>query len=129
MRIKRKAIVKHVLTNELREKMWNDLESEKERLEREYEQLRFQMHKQWKTGESTRRKEEVKRRFEKELEKRQEKVKQVIFQQSQLEQLELGSLLTTGKIDILEEIQPGDPWPLKEKEVIVKDGKIQEIIE
>ncbi|WP_158737672.1 YlqD family protein [Alteribacillus sp. YIM 98480] len=124
MRIIKKVTVKHVLTESLKEKMTDDFHEEQHRLEKEIEQLRFQMQKQWRAEETSRRKTEIKERFEKEVEKRKEKINRVVFQRSQLEQLPLFSEITAGQVDAIEEIETGDDWPLAEQEIIVEDGKI-----
>ncbi|MFB4162638.1 YlqD family protein [Alteribacillus sp. JSM 102045] len=127
MRIIKKVTVKHVLTESLKEKMTEEFNEDVHRLEKEIEQLRFQMQKQWRAEETSRRKTEIKGRFEKEVEKRREKINRVIFQRSQLEQLPLFSEITSGHVDAIEEIETGDDWPLAEQEIIVEDGKIVSI--
>ncbi|WP_240375280.1 YlqD family protein [Bacillus piscicola] len=124
MRIIKKVTVKHVLTESFKVKMIEDFNEEERRLERETEQLRFQMQKQLKSVDTSRQKTDVKNRFGKELERRKEQMKQVTFQRSQLDQLPEGSKITAGYVDAVEEIKVGDAWPQEEQEIIVKDGII-----
>ncbi|SDG97059.1 YlqD protein [Alteribacillus persepolensis] len=127
MRVIKKVKVKQKLTEAWKEKMWTDLENDKQRFEKEIDQLRFQLQKQLKAAEAPHKKAQVKERFEKEIKKRKEKQHRAKFQQSQLKQLPLGSEIVTGEVDAIEEIQPGDAWPVAEQEIIVEEGKIVSI--
>ncbi|MDQ0299108.1 hypothetical protein J2S78_001528 [Salibacterium salarium] len=127
MQIIKKVTVKHVLTERMREKMMMDLKKDQQRLEKEIEQLRFQLQKQLKTVDTVRRTGEIKDRFYKEIDKRKEKINSADFQRSQIEQLPLYTEMSSGHVDAMEEVEEGDEWPLPEQEIVVRDGKIIKI--
>ncbi|RSL31254.1 hypothetical protein D7Z54_21430 [Salibacterium salarium] len=127
MQIIKKVAVKHVLTERMREKMMSDLKKDQERLEKEIEQLRFQMQKQLKSVETIRRSGEIRERFHKEIDKRKDKIHSSDFQRSQLEQLPLHSEISSGYVDAMEEIEEGAEWPSPEQEIVVRDGEIIKI--
>lgn len=124
MRIIKKVTVKHILTEGLKDKMIEDFKKEELRLEKEIEQLRFQMQKQIKSTDTALKKAEVKQRFMKEIDNRKEQKSHSIFQRSQLDQLSLGSEITGDTIEAVEKIEIGDTWPPTKQEIIVKDGEI-----
>ncbi|SFE39535.1 YlqD family protein [Alteribacillus iranensis] len=124
MRIIKKVPVKYILTEKMKSEMKEEFDQEVKRLTREIEQLRFQMHKQIKSTDTSHQKSAVKQRFTKEIEKRNEQMNEVTFQRSQLFQLPLGAEITTRHVDSIEEVDVGSKWPPEEKEIIVKDGEI-----
>ncbi|SFP06713.1 YlqD family protein [Salibacterium halotolerans] len=127
MRIIKKAAVKHVLTDKMREKMVSDFHRDQRQLNKEIEQLRFQMQKQWKTADTGWKKTEIKERYDKEIEKRKEKVKHSEFQLTQLEQLPPGTEIGSREVDVIEEVAEGDEWPSQNQEIVVQDGIITQI--
>ncbi|MFZ4450171.1 YlqD family protein [Salibacterium aidingense] len=129
MRIIKKVAVKHVLTERMREKMKSDFLQDQKRLEKEMEQLRFQMQKQLKTEDTARRKTEVRERFHHEIDKRKEKIKSSDFQITQLDQLPQGTEIASGEVEAIEDVREGDSWPSVKQEIVVKDGTIIKIRE
>ncbi|MFB5660590.1 YlqD family protein [Alteribacillus sp. HJP-4] len=128
MRMIKKVTVKHILTESLLQTFKEDFQKERERLDKEIDQLRFQMQKQlWKL-ENAAQKAEVKTRFDKEIDKRHSKKDRLSFRESQLKQLPEGAEITSGQVDALHDIQVGDDWQaLESQEIIIKEGIVIEI--
>ncbi|MGY4689798.1 YlqD family protein [Salibacterium sp. K-3] len=127
MRIIKKAAVKHVLTERMRERMAADFRRDQHRQKKEIEQLQFQMQKQMKSVDAAWKKTEVKERYDKEIEKRKEKMKSAQFQLTQLEHLPSGTEIASGEVEAIEEVSEGDEWPAGNQEIVVKDGVIIQI--
>ncbi|MFD2704830.1 YlqD family protein [Salibacterium lacus] len=127
MRIIKKAAVKHVLTEKMRETMISDFHRDQKQLNKEIEQLRFQMQKQSKSADTGWKKTEIKDRYDKEIEKRKEKKQRSEFQLSQLEQLPLGTEIGSKEVDVIEEVAEGDEWPSQNQEIIIQDGIVTQI--
>ncbi|MFC5712172.1 YlqD family protein [Thalassorhabdus alkalitolerans] len=128
MRIIKKAQIKQILTPQRKQYLLSELNRQVERYEREIEQLRFQMQKQLKAVQDSRR-IKTKERFEKEIHKRLEKIRAADFQKSQLEQIPLETEMPDGTVDTLCLVEEGDDWEniMQEDEIIIKNGKVHEI--
>ncbi len=98
-------------------------------LEQECQQLLFEQRKvQNKTKLSKR---EVTRRFQEEIDNRQEKINMIEFKMKQLEMLEIGSEIVETEVEALVEVTRGMQWDemMKEKAIVVKDGVVVRIDE
>lgn len=108
MQLIKKVIVKQVLTEKSKSRMWNQWKQRQEKLERECEQLLFEQRKlQHKHGKS---KQIIKDRFLHEIETRKEKIKQIDFKIEQLSLLELGSEIIEQEMDTMIEVTVGSHW-------------------
>lgn len=67
--------------------------------------------------------------FQKAIDKRQEKIRQIDFQVEQLHILPLGSEMKETEVDALVEVKIGDKWDdkMQDNVIVVKDGIIVEI--
>lgn len=130
MKIIRNVIVKQILTENRKQELMNQLLFEKQQLQKELEQLKFQLHKKLKTTPNKERSLNATRTsFQKEMNKREEKIAAVDFKMHQLNKLEIGTELKDGTVQTIEEIHVGDDWEMIQQpaEIIIKDGKIHEI--
>lgn len=127
MKIIKTVIVKQVLTSKRKQELLEQLLNEKKQLQKELEQLKFQMQKKIKNQDRTT--SIAQSSFQKEISKREEKLHSVDFKVHQLNKLEIGTELREGTIQALEEIQVGDDWDDFQvpTEIIIKDGKVHEI--
>lgn len=127
MRIIQNVVVKQILTENSRNKLFQKYQSQKLQLQKECDQLQFELRRLEKT--KTFSQGALKKHFEKEIQMRQEKVKLLEFQMEQLHMLPLGSELKEKEVQALVEINVGDQWDEKmgQPTIIIKDGIIEEI--
>jgi hypothetical protein len=123
------VVVKQILTEESKKKLFDQYEAKKLQLQREKSQLQFEMKRMEKTKNFS--PGALKNQFEKEINKRMEKEKLLEFQIEQLHMLPLGSELKEKEVQALIEVKIGDSWNERvgQQEIIVKDGIIEEIRE
>jgi hypothetical protein len=121
------VVVKQILTEESKKKLFDQYEAKKLQLQREKSQLQFEMKRMEKTKNFS--PGALKNQFEKEINKRMEKEKLLDFQIEQLHMLPLGSELKEKEVQALVEVKVGDSWNerLGQPEIIIKDGIIKEI--
>ena len=127
MKIIRKIPVKQVITENSKNKLTSQFIRQKRQLEQECQQLRFEQRKlQNKKGIS---KEEVHRRFQREIARRTDKIKWTEYQMDQLEILPLGSEITEEEVESLVEVEVGADWSnlMEDKAIIIKDGTVIQI--
>ncbi|MBB6449322.1 hypothetical protein HNR44_001271 [Geomicrobium halophilum] len=129
MRIEKKVLVRHVLTEDYREKLLNKMASEKERLQTETEQLRFQYQKQLKEQSDSRNKNLVESKYTGEINKRKQRLESLNFRESKVKSLPSGSLVTAETVKRFADVQVGDRWASHrlEDEIIIEDGVVREI--
>lgn len=122
-------MVKQILTEDSKKKLFDQYEARKLQLQREKSQLQFELKRMEKTKNFS--PGTLKNHFEKEINKRLEKEKLLEFQIEQLHMLPLGSELKEKEIQALIEVKVGDSWTdrLGQPEIIIKDGVIEEIRE
>jgi len=122
-------VVKQVLTEKSKERILQKYHSRKLQLQKECDQLRFELRKLEKTKKFP--PETLKRHFEQEIKVHKEKIKLMDFQIEQLHILPLGSEIKETELQGLVEINEGDEWDgfLTGKTIIVKDGIVAEIRE
>jgi len=121
--------VKQVLTEKSREELSVKYTKSKQQLQKECDQLLFEMKKLERTRKFSA--SGLKAQFDKEIELRKEKIKLIDFQIEQLGMLPYGSELKDQDVQALVDIQVGDQWEdiINGKTIIVKDGVIAEIRE
>lgn len=127
VQIIQRVIVKQLLTEKSREQLAQKFSSQIKQLKHEceqlkFEQLKFEKAKSKKTTMSQ-------QHFSRELEKRQEKIKVLDFQNEQLHMLPLGSEIKETEVQALIEVTVGDKWlgDTKERSIIIKDGVVVDI--
>ncbi len=125
MQIIQHVTVMQVLTESSKDKLLTTFLEKKERLERECNQLYFQLKKHEKEPHQ----QEAIPQFQKAIDKRQEKIRQIDFQVEQLDILPLGSEMKETEVDALVEVKIGDKWDdkMQDNVIVVKDGTIVEI--
>ncbi|MDN3014778.1 YlqD family protein [Paenibacillus sp. BSR1-1] len=126
MQIIQTVVVKRILTEKSKEKLFEQFNHQKLQLQKECSQLQFELKRLEKTKSFS--PGELKSHFEKEINKRIEKEKLLEFQMEQLHMLPLGSELKEKEVQALVDIKEGDPW-IGQAEIIIKDGIIEEIRE
>ena len=127
MQLIQTVIVKQILTEQSKQKLLNKYFAGKLQMQKEYEQLQFELKKLEKAKKYQA--SALKNHFEKELEKRLDKEKLYEFQIEQLHMLPLGSELKEKEVQALIEVNVGDDWNqvMGRQTIIIKDGKIEEI--
>ncbi|WP_456271566.1 YlqD family protein [Bacillus sp. AK031] len=127
MRILQNVTVNQVLTESSKKSLLESYEGKKFQLQKECDQLKFEMKKLEKTKKYS--SQNLKSRFEKEIEARMEKIKLTDFQIDQLNILPFGSELKDKEVQGIVEVEVGDNWEEKHssKTIVIKDGYITEI--
>ncbi|WAA10691.1 YlqD family protein [Fervidibacillus albus] len=127
MNLLTKVTVKQILTEKSKKELFTSFSNRKVQLEREIEQLHFErkrLEKGKKYFDS-----KLRQRFDREVNTRLEKIKQLDFQMEQLNVLPIGSELIENELHGLVEVKVGDNWDhiRIEKSIIVKDGVVVDI--
>ncbi|WML27502.1 YlqD family protein [Neobacillus sp. OS1-33] len=127
MQIIQTVVVKQILTENSKKKLFNHFEVQKLQLQREKNQLQFELKRIDKTKNFS--PGALKNHYEKEFNKRSEKEKLLEFQIEQLHILPLGSELKEKEVQALVEIKIGDIWneQIGQPTIIIKDGIIEDI--
>lgn len=129
MKVLQTIVVKQVLTENSKEKILQKYHSRKLQLQKECDQLRFELRKLEKMKKHS--PESLRRHFEQEINVHKEKIKLMDFQIEQLHILPLGSEIKETDLQGIVEINEGDQWDefLSGKTIVVKDGIVAEIRE
>ena len=127
VKILQTVVIKQVLTEDSKERLFEKYKLRKQQLEKECDQLRFEMKKLEKVRKFQ--PASLKNHFEKEMNIRKEKTKLLDFQIEQLHILPLGSELLEKEVQAIIEIEEGDCWEdiQNGKTIIIKDGIVEEI--
>jgi predicted RNase H-like nuclease (RuvC/YqgF family) len=127
LKILQTVTVKQVITETSKAKMIQSLKRRIDQLKKECDQLRFERKKLEKMNKQHR--SHLLTSFDKEIEKRKEKIKMIVFQIEQLRNLPIGSEVYDGEVQALVDIQVGDNWEeiTREKTIVIKEGYIVEI--
>lgn len=128
MKIIKKVLIKQIITEKSKEKLRINFEKQKMQLEQECQQLLFEQRKlSNKPGVS---KQELKVRFQNEIQKRKEEITLLDFKVDQLDMIEIGSEITETDVESLVEVSVGMHWNgLNEQAIIIKDGVVVRIDE
>ncbi|MCA1009211.1 YlqD family protein [Halobacillus halophilus] len=124
MQIIRKVPVKQVLTESSREILRQRFEKQSNQLDQECRQLAFEQKKlERKPGMS---KQEVEKRFSKEIDRRKHQMQWIAGQLKQLSILPDQSELETDEVEAILTVEEGDDWKkaVTEQQIIIKDGKV-----
>ncbi|GMB08484.1 YlqD protein [Thermolongibacillus altinsuensis] len=124
MKIIQTVEVKQKLTAKSKEKLLQKFSAEKQQLQRECEQLLFELKRLEKTKKFSPLR--LKEHFDKEIEQRRQKIKLLDFQIEQLHILPLGSELKEQEVQAIIEVKEGDRWELA-RAIIIEDGIVKEI--
>lgn len=127
MQIIQNVVVKQVLTEKSKNELLRKYHDNRNQLQKESEQLRFEAKKLERVKKFQ--PSSLRKHFEKEIHKRQEKMKLLEFQIEQLHILPLGSELKEKEVQTLVEVEVGDHWEdiMKNKTILIKDGIVAEI--
>ncbi|KGX88471.1 YlqD family protein [Pontibacillus litoralis] len=122
MQIWKKVPVKQVLTHNSKQKLQQEFKRQAAQLEQECHQLTFEKKKIERKQNVSR--EEVSKRFQREIDRRKEKIRWAEYKLEQLAVLPLGSEITEGEIETLVEVQVGDDWDavMSNGAIVVEDG-------
>lgn len=112
--------------------MIDDFHKHKKQVQKEINQLEFQLHKKLKASKNNYEYQNaLKSSFNKEIKERHDKVKIIDFQIGQLNELQIETEIKEQTIDTLHNLNVGDDWNafLNNTEIIIKDGIVFEIRE
>ncbi|MFC0271270.1 YlqD family protein [Metabacillus herbersteinensis] len=125
MNILHTVTVKQVITQTSKQALLTQFTDRKMRLEQECDQLYFEQRK----VEKAKNNPVMSLQYEKEIEKRRDKIKLVDFKIEQINTLPLGSELKEKEVQAIIEVNIGDNWNelLQEKTIVIKDGVVQQI--
>ena len=130
MDIIKSVTIKQILTDKRKRYLLSELHKEEQQIRKELEQLNFQLQLKIKKHQgNTEHNLTVRQNFNKEITKREEKLRTVAFKMHQLNKLEIGTEMKDGTIPAICRIQEGDSWQEKinESEIVIKDGIVHEI--
>lgn len=127
MKIRTKVFVKQIITSKSKDKLHKKFLDAKTRLEQANQQLLFERRKLQRKKESFKR--DVENKFQSQINKRQEKIKEIDFKIEQLEVLELGSEIIEKEVEALVEVSVGKRWSqvVNDKSIVIKDDVIVRI--
>ncbi|WP_346217061.1 YlqD family protein [Caldifermentibacillus hisashii] len=119
--------VNQILTESSKKQLFISFQERRQQLLKEIDQLKFEMKRMEKMKKYP--VSSINTYFEKEIEKRKEKVKLLEFQIEQLDLLPLGSELKEREIQGLIDVNIGDNWneSLLNRKITVKDGNVVDI--
>ncbi|KUP08643.1 hypothetical protein Q73_05495 [Bacillus coahuilensis m2-6] len=113
-----------MLTPSSKQKLLNQYQNHILTLQKEIEQLRFEIKKVERKTSTGR----VREGFDREIHSRREKINVIEFQLEQLEILPIGTELTEREVDSIQEVSVGDILEdVTNTTIVVKDGIITEI--
>lgn len=127
MKVLQSVVVKQVLTEKSKGELQDKYHTNKLQLQKECDQLRFELKKLEKEKKYPQ--QSLKRQFEQEIQRRQEKIKLLDFQLEQLHMLPLGSELKEKEVQALIDVEVGANWSelTKGRTIVIKDDIVQEI--
>ncbi|MBB6443819.1 YlqD family protein [Bacillus benzoevorans] len=127
MKLLQSVVVKQVLTEKSKGELQDKYHTNRLQLQKESEQLRFELKKLEK--EKRFQQQSLKRQFEQEIQRRQEKIKLIDFQLEQLHMLPLGSELKEKEVQAIVDVEIGASWSdiTKGRTIVIKDDIVQEI--
>ncbi|MEH7387048.1 YlqD family protein [Bacillus sp. JJ1521] len=127
MKIIQTVEVKQILTEISKVKLIGSLQSNRDQLLKECDQLKFELKKMEKLKKFDPVK--IKQYFTNEIDLRQEKVKQLEFQIEQIHMLPLGSEIKEKEVQSIIDINVGDNWDetTTARTIVIKEGIVKEI--
>ncbi|WP_338469845.1 YlqD family protein [Niallia sp. XMNu-256] len=126
MKLLQSVSVIHVLTEKSKTDLQEKYHTSLRQMEKECEQLQFQRKKFEKAKKYG---QDDLAKFDKEIQTRLDKVKNLEFQLEQLHMLPLGSEIKGQEVQTLINVQEGDRWSeiTQDKAIVIKDDLIIEI--
>ncbi|QAS51020.1 YlqD family protein [Halobacillus litoralis] len=124
MQMIRTIPVKEILTASSRTQLKDKFDQRTQQLDQECRQLSFEQKKlERKPGIA---KQDVERRFSKEINRRKDQLRWLEYQRQQLDTLPDGSELETDEVEALVTVEEGDHWAevTQEQQILIKDGKV-----
>lgn len=121
MQIIQRILVKQVITESSKKTIQTKFNKKLKQLEQESQQLIFERKKlEHKPGVD---KYKVNKRFQDEIQKREESKKQIRFQLEQLEIVPIGSEIIENEVEALVDVHEGMNWHevMKEQAIIIQD--------
>lgn len=127
MKILKTVQVKQILTEASKAKLRDKFVNEQNQIELECQQLRFEQKKM--KNQHHHATHQVTQQFQKEMQKREEKLQLIQFKLDQLDKLAIGSEIIEGEVHSIQEVSVGDNWNdmLKEQSIVIKDDIIVKI--
>ncbi|WP_449539985.1 YlqD family protein [Ferdinandcohnia sp. Marseille-Q9671] len=127
MKIIQTVEIKQILTENSKKKLLYSLQSSKDQLQKECEQLKFELKKMEKLKKYDPSK--IKLYFTSEIDARQEKVKHIVFQMEQIHMLPVGSEFKDKEVQSIIDINVGDNWDevTTARTIVIKEGIVEEI--
>ncbi|MFS0823635.1 YlqD family protein [Bacillus sp. 1P02SD] len=127
MKIIQTVEVKQILTENSKAKLIGSLQTNKDQLLKECDQLKFEhkkMERQKKFDSA-----KIKLYFTNEIDLRQEKIKHLEFQIEQIHMLPLGIEIKEKEVQSLIDINVGDNWDeaTSARTIVIKEGIVEEI--
>ena len=125
----RKVLIKQIITEKSKQHLKDNFKAQKRQLEQECQQLLFERRKLQNKHHLS--KQEVTRRFEQQINRRQEQMKILDFKLEQLDMLEIGSEIVEKEVEALVEVRVGANWAdvMGEKAIVLKDGVVVRVDE
>ncbi|UTR10890.1 YlqD family protein [Evansella sp. LMS18] len=130
MEIIKKVVVKQILTEESRQRLKEQFVGRQYQLNKEIQQLEFVLHKKLKDNKNNiKYQNSLKESFNREVKRRKDRLRQLELKLGQLDEMDLGSELREGTIQMIEQVAEGDNWEeiMKGTEIVIKDGVVHEI--
>lgn len=129
MLITRKVLVKQVLTEKSKEKLLTQFYKRKTQLEQEYQQL--DLFERRLLNKYPRHKEDVKKKFAKERELRQEQLTEEEWKIEQVQKLPIGAEIIEKEVEALVEVEVGmnSKYLTEPAVIIIEDGIVKRIVE
>ena len=124
MNIIKKVLIKQIVTGKSKEEMKLKFSNHKMQLEQECQQLLFEQRKLLnKSGNS---REEIKKRFQSEICKRQDEIRLAEFKMNQLDILPIGTEMIEREVEALVEVKTGMHWEelMEPGSIVVEDGVV-----
>ena len=130
MEIIKKVVVKQILTDKSKSRLKEQFIGRQYQLNKEIQQLEFVLHKKLKANKNNiNYQTSLKESFNREVKRRQDKVRQLELKLGQLDEMNMGAELREGTIQMIESVAEGDNWEeiMKGTEIVIKDGLVHEI--
>lgn len=131
MKYVRTASVKTILTEAKRDELEQSFQRDLTQLNTELKQMEFQLQRALKDIKSSSGAVPIRDKYQNEMKRREEKKKSLEFQITQLYALKIGTEISTGKTEVMLNLNVGDRWIANETDlsIVVEDGIIIEIRE
>src|SRR5699024_9104804 len=108
MKILKTVYVKQVITENSKQNLYDKFIADKERLDRESQQLLFEQRKLKHKFSAP--DQELKERFDEEIERRKKQLELLVFQREQLDTLEIGSESVEKEVNGIGDATVSDNW-------------------